>query len=265
MKLSVLQFNPIHKNVQKNYELIENYLLSLKDSIVVLPELATTGYLFESREEIIDLAEEVPNGPFTKLLENIAKKNNLVIVSGVAERDGEKVFNSSLLVSNSGFIGKYRKINLFYKEKNVFEEGERLEVFDVNFMNESLRIGVMICFDWFFPEISRKLKLMGAQIIAHPSNLVLPYCPKAMPIRALENKLYTITANRIGIEKNQNETLKFIGQSVICSPKAEYLLKLNENDEGIFSIETDIIINENITKYNNLSQDLKKLYEKLDF
>lgn len=260
MILAVLQFNPLHKKIEKNYQIIENYLENIRNSIVVLPELSTTGYLFESKEELIPLAEEVPNGKFSELISNIAKRNNLVIVAGIAEKENDDLYNSAIIVSPQGFIGKYRKINLFYKEKFVFKQGQKLEVFKINFHGQEIKIGVMICFDWFFPEISRKLKIKGAQVIAHPANLVLPYCPLAMPIRALENKLYTITANRIGTEENVNEKLKFIGQSVICSPRGEYLLKLNETQQGIFFVETPLNIDENITKYNNLSEDLKKLY-----
>ncbi|MCS7244134.1 MAG: nitrilase-related carbon-nitrogen hydrolase [Candidatus Calescibacterium sp.] len=265
MKLGVLQFNPVHKNVNANYKVIEEYLKGVEDCIIVLPELCTTGYLFERKEELYDLAEEIPNGNLTYILMSLAKKNNLLIVAGVAEKDDKKLYNSAVVISPDGFIGKYRKINLFYKENLIFERGERLDVFQVNFLNQNIMLGIMICFDWFFPEIARKLKLMGANIIAHPSNLVLPYCPKAMPIRALENKLYTITANRIGIEHSENDTLKFIGQSVICSPKAEYLMILSEEDYGVFSVETDLKIEHEITKFNNFQEDIEKLYKQLPF
>jgi len=266
MKLSVLQFNPVYKNVEENYRIIESYLSTLRNSLVVLPELCTTGYLFEFREELFDLAEDIPSGNFTKILSNLAKLNNLVIVAGVAEKSGKELYNSAIIVDKTGFVGKYRKINLFFKEKFVFSAGDRLYAFDVRLGDDIIRLGVMICFDWFFPEISRGLMLMSSEIIAHPANLVLPYCPKAMPIRALENKVYTVTANRIGIEKSSNDQLRFIGQSVICSPKAEYLLKLSEDDVGVFSVENVVKnISRDITKYNNLDEDLENLYKKIEF
>ncbi len=266
MKLSVLQFNPIHKNVKLNYTIIQNYLANITDSIVVLPELATTGYLFEDPEELYSLAEEVPSGKFTEILMEISKKNNIVIVSGIAEKEGENLYNTAIIVSPKGYEGKYRKINLFYKEKLVFKYGKELSVFKIDFLGGQIKLGVMICFDWYFPEVCRGLKLKGAEIVAHPANLVLPYCPMAMPIRALENKLYTITANRIGKESSPNEELKFIGQSVICSPKAEYLLKLSSEDQGVFCVETNINIDPKITKYNNLDEEIEKLYlERLFF
>lgn len=265
MKVGVLQFYPKFKDKEYNYKLIKDYLLNIKDALVVLPELANTGYLFLDKSELIDLAEEVPDGKFTDLLVSLAKKNNLIIISGILEIDKNNFYNSAVIVNRYGYVGKYRKINLFYKEKFIFEAGDKLEVFEVDYNGSRVKLGVMICFDWYFPEISRNLMLKGANIIAHPANLVLPYCPLAMPIRALENKLYTITANRIGIEQNNNEKLKFIGQSVICSPKAEYLLKLDDNQQGVFLVDIDLNINKNITKFNNLKEDLDFLYKRLDF
>ena len=268
MKVGVLQFYPRWGNKDYNHKTIRDYLFSIKDALIVLPELANTGYLFLTKEEVKELAENIPDGEFTNLLSDISQKNNLIIVSGILEVENGEFFNSAVVVGPSGYVGKYRKINLFYKEKFIFKPGDKLEVFDLKFIDSygrenNIKLGVMICFDWFFPEVSRNLMLMGSNIIAHPSNLVLPYCPLAMPIRALENKLYTITANRIGIEENQGEKLNFIGQSVICSYKGEYLLKLDEKQEGVFLVDIDLNINRNITKFNNLEEDLKNLYEKL--
>ncbi|MFN3478129.1 MAG: nitrilase-related carbon-nitrogen hydrolase [bacterium] len=263
MILAVLQFNPLHGKIFENYKTIENYLEKIQNAIVVLPEMSTTGYLFENKEELFPIAEEIPQGKFTNLLINTAKKNNLLIIAGVAEKENNNLYNSAIIVSPTGFIGKYRKVNLFYKEKFVFQNGEKFELFKVNFLGKEIKLGIMICFDWFFPEVCRQLKIKGAEVIAHPANLVLPYCPSAMPIRALENKVYTITSNRIGIEIVGNENLEFIGQSVICSPNGKYLLKLDKQEVGIFKTETNLEINENITKYNNLRQDLEKLYSVL--
>ncbi|MEN3015408.1 MAG: nitrilase-related carbon-nitrogen hydrolase [bacterium] len=264
LKVGVLQFNPVYKNPERNYQVIENYLSEARDCLIVLPELCTTGYLFEDKSELFDLAETIPNGKFVEILSNLSKRNNLLIVAGIAEKYNEELYNSAVVISPSGFVGKYRKINLFYKEKFVFSPGNLIETFDIEFCGQSFKLGVMICFDWFFPEVSRVLRLKGAKIIAHPANLVLPYCPLAMPIRALENKLYTITANRIGHEQSDKDQLTFIGQSVICSPKAEYLLKLSDKQEGLFTIDIDLEkIDNQITKFNNLDDDLSFLREVL--
>ena len=133
----------------------------------------------------------------------------------------------------SGYIGKYRKVHLFYREKLFFEPGNLgFHVFNIGIA----KVGVMICFDWFFPESARTLALKGADIIAHPSNLVMPYAPRAMPIRALENRVYTITANRIGEERG----LRFIGKSTIASPRAEVLAVGSEDKEEVAVVEVDL-------------------------
>ncbi|MEM1118224.1 MAG: nitrilase-related carbon-nitrogen hydrolase, partial [Bacteroidota bacterium] len=103
----------------------------------------------------------------------------------------------------------------------------------------SYRLGVMVCFDWFFPEAARTLALAGADVIAHPSNLVLPHCPDAMRFRALENGVFTATANRIGTESNGREDLTFIGRSVLCGPDAQVLAEAPPDTEAVVSAEID--------------------------
>ncbi|MBS7654489.1 acyltransferase, partial [Candidatus Bathyarchaeota archaeon] len=104
-------------------------------------------------------------------------KRNMHIVAGLPEKSGELFFNSAVLVGPQGFIALYRKTHLFNEEKLWFSRG------DIPFQVHSLpkaRIGIMICFDWFFPEVARILSLSGAQIICPPSNLILPYCQKGL-------------------------------------------------------------------------------------
>ena len=99
----------------------------------------------------------------------------------------------------------------------------------------------MICFDWRFPEIVRSLALNGAEIIAHPSNLVLPHCPQAMITRCLENRVYAITANRVGNENRiPNETLHFIGQSQVVDPDGNILIRASEIEEEVQIVEVDL-------------------------
>ncbi|MDP3112822.1 MAG: nitrilase-related carbon-nitrogen hydrolase, partial [Thermodesulfovibrionales bacterium] len=122
-------------------------------------------------------------------------------------------------------------------------------------------IGVMICFDWFFPESARTLALRGADIIAHSSNLVLPYCPDAMVTRCLENTVFAVTANRTGSEqRGEKEKLTFIGKSQITSHKGEILYRASEDRDEISVREIDIsrARNKQINSLNNLFDDRKK-------
>jgi predicted amidohydrolase len=108
-------------------------------------------------------------------------------------------------------------------------------VFDLPFG----KIGVMICFDWFFPEAARTLALKGAQMIAHPANLVLPHCPEAMITRSLENHVFTATANRIGRENRGGNDLRFIGSSQIVAYNGALLTRMEADEEQLTVVEVD--------------------------
>jgi predicted amidohydrolase len=97
----------------------------------------------------------------------------------------------------------------------------------------------MVCFDWYFPEAARTLALKGADVIAHPSNLVLPHCPDSMPVRARENHVFTITANRHGRETKDEETLTFIGMSEVCNPSGDILRRAGRSDDEVGVLEFD--------------------------
>ena len=167
-----------------------------------------------------------PKGVFISHLEDICRNKNAYVVSGVAEKKSSKFFNSSVLIGPEGYISTYRKLHLFDREKLFFEPGNKqLEVYDIG----KAKVGLMICFDWIFPETTRILALKGAEIICHSANLVLPYSQTAMLARSVENVVYTITANRIGIEKNDEIDLNFTGQSQITSPRMETLAKAEKD------------------------------------
>ena len=213
--------------------------------LYVLPELFASGYFFASTDEAHSLAEDVPTGETTRRLERWAAETGATFVAGVPERDATRreprLFNSAVVVTPRGHLGTYRKTHLFYEETLHFAPGDSgFRVWTVtDRAGTSYRLGVMICFDWIFPESARALALAGADVIAHPSNLVLPYCPDAMPIRALENGVFTATANRIGTESNGREGLTFIGRSRICGPGATVLADAPGDAEGVFTAEID--------------------------
>jgi predicted amidohydrolase len=209
--------------------------------LVVLPELFASGYFFDSTEQAAALAEPVPDGPTTRRLHDWAAATGATIVAGLPERDGDALYNAAVIVTPNGWLGTYRKAHLFYEENDHFTPGaDGFQVWTVtDRRRRSYRLGVMVCFDWLFPESARTLALNGADVIAHPSNLVLPHCPSAMPVRALENGVFTATANRVGTESNGTEELTFIGRSVICSPSAEVLASAPEAEEAVIRAEID--------------------------
>lgn len=263
MKTAFLQFKPALCSPAENINRIHKLVSDCKDEydILVMPELANSGYLFSSRDEALSASEEIPGGSFCRALAEISKEKNAFIVAGICERAGDKLFNSAVLVSPAGEFKTYRKTHLFYEEKMWFSPGDSgLNIFEISGKFGKVKLGIMICFDWIFPESARTLALKGAQIIAHPSNLVLSYCQQAMFTRAVENRVFTITANRTGTEKNGDKELYFTGKSVIVDPKGNYLCTAGVDEETIMTAEIDpsAALDKNVTSLNNIFLDRRE-------
>ncbi len=255
IKAGLFQFAPSFGDISRNVDRALATLASASADLIVLPELFSTGYQFTSIEEARDLAEEVPSGLTTQRLADFSHERSAFIAAGIAERDGDRIFNSAFLTGPEGYIGVYRKTHLFHEEKLWFSPGDTgFRVWDTTIG----RLGVMICFDWFFPESARTLSLMGADIIAHPANLVLPFCPDAMVTRCLENRVFAITANRTGSEeRGGRERLDFIGTSQITSCRGKILARASRDGEEYIEAEMDPAEaqDKQLNRYNNLFAD----------
>jgi len=251
MQIGIYQNNPEFGEIQRNLEHAISKLDAIRADLIVLPELFATGYQFTSLEEVKKLAEEIPAGQTCDAFIRYANSKNMNIVFGIAERDGDKLFNSAVLIGSDGYIGRYRKSHLFYEEKLFFSPGDTgFNVYDIG----TARLGIMICYDWWFPEAARTLALKGADIICHPANLVLSGCQKAMVTRSLENAVYSVTANRIGAEaRNGKEELRFTGNSQVTDPEGQVILVLESNKERIEVVDIDIekARDKSITKLND--------------
>jgi predicted amidohydrolase len=177
------------------------------------------------------------------------------LVVGLPECEGEQCYNSAIVVGPSGFVGSYRKSHLFFEETLFFTPGNSgLHVWDIG----KARIGVMICFDWYYPEVARTLVLQGADILCHPANLVLPSCPDAMITRSLENRVFSLTANRVGQEARGGKSpLTYIGKSGLISPRGEILSRAPIDKEELTVLEIDLAEarDKSINPYNDLLKD----------
>ena len=255
MKAAFYQYNPLFGRKAENLEKVLSAVQDTDTDLLVLPEFFATGYQFISKEEVEELSEQVPGGYTTQFLSELSRRKGSHIVAGIAEKERDRFFNSAVLTGPDGFLGVYRKTHLFFEEKLYFTPG------DTGFRvwtTKAGRIGIMICFDWLFPESMRTLALLGADIIAHPSNLVLPYCPEAMRFRCLENKVFAVTANRIGEEKRKKgQILKFIGQSEIVSPEAKVIVRAPENKDALMVAEIDLQAarDKSLNPMNNIFDD----------
>ncbi|MFX1573321.1 MAG: nitrilase-related carbon-nitrogen hydrolase [Promethearchaeota archaeon] len=256
MKVGYIQTSPIFGEKEQNLEEIEKLTNNLKADLIVLPELFATGYTFTSKKEAKSLAEGFKEET-ARFMINLSEKTNSIIVGGFIEAENNNIFNSSMIVSNSKVLGTYRKIHLYYKEKLWFSPGNRPpQIFSINGVN----IGIMICFDWIFPETARTLALLGADIIAHPANLVLPYCQKAMVTRCLENRIFAVTSNRFGEENRGSDNFKFTGQSQITSYNGE-ILSLAPKDKiyvDIIDVDINKARNKKLNEYNDIIDDRRE-------
>jgi predicted amidohydrolase len=229
MRVGYVQTNPRILMVKENIDEVVELVRGADADLIVLPELFSTGYSL-TQEELAGVSEEVEGGPTIDRIGELSREMGIGIVGGFAEKSGGRFYNSSFLVTPEN-LHIHRKVHLFGKEKRIFAAGDGFEVHEFR----DTIIGMMVCFDWFFPESCRTLMLKGAEIIAHPANLVLPFWPSAAPTRAVENHVFIVTSSRIGIERG----LEFVGGSLIATPGGEILSSSGDVDLGCSVVEID--------------------------
>ncbi|HWP46868.1 MAG TPA: nitrilase family protein [Candidatus Limnocylindrales bacterium] len=222
VKIACIQMEPVvgekAKNIEKTIGFIKE-AASRGANLVVLPELCNSGYVFQSREEAFKLSEEVPAGPTCQAWIKAAMEHELHIVAGINEREGQVLYNSSVVIGPEGYIGTFRKVHLWNEENLFFEPGNL--GFPV-FKTKLGRIGTFICYDGWFPESYRLCALQGADIICIPTNWV-PIPGQAKDREAManilvmaaahSNSVFIACADRVGVERGQ----PFVGQSIIVS------------------------------------------------
>ena len=256
MIVGSLQFAPELFHEKHNLDKISKMLQNCNADLVVLPELCTSGYLFKSNIEMEPLSSTA-DGRIPEFFKSLAQRENTAIIAGFLEIEDDLFFNSQIFVDPSGHKAVYRKTHLFSNEKDVFEPGNSgFQV--VKYLNSFL--GLMVCFDWIFPESARTLSLRGAEILCHSANLVLPFCQKAMITRSIENHVFTITSNRVGTETNGSQKLTFTGMSQITDPIGNILAQADDTEEVLIKaeIDPDIARNKSITEKNDLFEDRRK-------
>jgi predicted amidohydrolase len=203
--------------------------------LLVLPECAIPGYVFESAEEALEFAEEVP-GPSTEALERECRRLGLYVVCGLLERDGDALRNAAAFVGPDGLVGTYWKSHMPFLGVDRFTvPGDELPVYETPLG----RIGVEICYDLRFPEVTRTLALKGADIVAHPTNFPVAARIQTELItvaRAAENRIYLLTANRVGRER----TAEFCGWSQIVDPYGVRVAEADETEETLLVADVDL-------------------------
>jgi predicted amidohydrolase len=252
VKIGFVQFAPALGDVPATIRKLDRLIgRGAAADVWVLPELCNSGYNFGSRERAWETSDEITGSAFIQYLEAVCARHDCHIVSGFNERDGDSLYNSAILVGPGGYIGTYRKLHLFMKEKDYFAPGDvGLPVFDIG----SCKLGMLVCFDWIFPEVWRILALKGVDLICHPANLVLPgLAQRAIPVHALMNRVYIVTANRIGVE----DDLAFTGLSTIAGPTGDVLIQASQLEEemGVADVDVGLARDKMITSRNHIFTD----------
>jgi predicted amidohydrolase len=203
--------------------------------LVILPECAITGYAFESLEEAAEFAEPL-DGPTSEAVAHACHETGMHAIVGFIEKDGSRFFNAAMVAGPDGVIGSYRKVHMPYIGADRFlTPGDRpFHVFDLSIG----RVGVLICYDVSFPEAARSLKLLGAELIALPTNW--PPGARRNPDfvingRALENHVNFAATNRVGLERGW----PFIGRSKVVDFNGDTLADASGEAEQLLVTEID--------------------------
>jgi len=249
ISVTLAQMDPILENKDSNLKKMQSWIERAareESDLIVFPEMSLTGYSL--RDHVFALSEPIP-GDSVKKLEMIAVENNLHVIFGMPEMSDKLkgvIYNSAVLLGPQGYIGKYRKQFLPthgpFEELRYFRPGPVPEVFETSIGS----IGLQICFDAFLPEVSRFLAVEGADVIVNIS--AAPAIGKAysrwgrasfetvIPARAMENTVFFVYVNLVGIENN----ILFCGGSEIAAPNGEQIAKAKYDEEDFLTVKLDL-------------------------
>jgi N-carbamoylputrescine amidase len=263
VKVAVVQFEPRVgvENLQRNADAVKHRIVQAADNgadLIVLPELATTGYVFNTREEAFAHSESIHDGATIELISRLARERDLYLVACIVERDVDRLFDTAVLIGPTGYIGRYRKTHLWNTEKLWFTPGdEGYAVFDTPIG----RIGLLVCWDIWFPETARIVSQMGADIICIPTGWVWTppplydtsgVCMAAhLTITAAHvNNVFIATADRIGEERGAG----FMGNSLIASTNGWPIDRIAGPDEDtIIYADVDLTASRTAPIWNQLN------------
>ncbi len=233
-------------NIMKGLSLIKR-AIQVKADLVILPEVANTGFYQHNYESVEkNLEEEL------RLFLKLSEMKDIVIITGVAERDGDDLYNSAVIIHNGKIIGKYRKTHLFplTSERKHFKAGDKLEVFETPVG----RVGILICYEVRFPELARKLTKMGAEMIVIPAEFPrvrIEHWRILLQARAIENQLFVAGVNCV------EGDLDYGGHSMLIDPNGKVLVEGGDYQEVMMS-DIDLRDVERVRKEMPFLYDLRE-------
>jgi len=239
IKIAAVQMDPKLMQIKRN---LESMVSAVREAahkganLIVFPECSLTGYVFSSRQEAIPFAENIP-GPSTEKLLSLCHELKVYAVFGLLEREDDRLFNALAFVGPEGLITRYRKNHLPFLGVDRFVDiGNRpFEVLSTPIGN----IGLHICYDVLFPESARIMTLLGADIIVLSTNFPEARGGKLNCVaraRSIENKVYLVSADRIGAERG----FSFAGLSIIVDTNGEILSIASPDKEEIIYGEVNL-------------------------
>ena len=255
-----------------------------KADLVVFGELCLSGYLLDSSHldagngrPVVHYrrAEEVP-GPAVRKLERIARRHGVFVGAGMADIEAGVVYNSYFLVGPEGYVGKQRKTHVPPVEYPYYGAASAYHVFDIGLC----RIGVSICFDNWFPETSRILALMGADMVIAPFMWIVPPGSsetekqqaaerrrdkhmKIFPARALDNAMYFVVVDHVGVEA---EDFELPGVSMAFGPNGDVIAQSRPFTEEMVLVDvkkSELERSRTYGQHNTLRYRRPKIYSRL--
>lgn len=236
MQITLVQNKVFYKEKTRNLDHLSSLVASQKEigDILLLPELSTTGYIFNTKEEIHTLCEDFADSETITTLQSLAKQYNTLVVAGIAEKHGDQFYNSVAVVDEHGLKTRYRKISQTNIDKRYFSRGDQLTCFE----HKGVKFGVAICFDLWFPEITREYAKLGIDVLLHPANFGGEYSLHVARSKALENGYYVVTCNRVGEDVTEELVGEYRGDSRICTPSGELMAPFHQ-EEAVYTLDIE--------------------------
>jgi N-carbamoylputrescine amidase len=235
IRIAAVTFNSAVGRTQDNLSSMASWVKQAKSQdaqLICFPEMNVTGY--STNPDIRGCAESIP-GPSSERLVQMAQEHQIVILAGIAEKDDKgRIFASHMVVTPQSISGIYRKIHIAPPERNVFSPGNSIPLFEIS----GVKLGIQLCYDAHFPELSTRMAVDGADIIfiPHASPRGTPPDKLAswlrhLTARAFDNSVYIVACNQNGVNL---QGLQFPGVAVAIDPSGEIMEKnISDKDRMI--------------------------------